>query len=216
EPRTEIETTNYGPVSMAVNDLAQIAVNVSDESTGRLQAKMFRTLQDIRANIEVLTSSSLAELSDVIFETNQLLGSNPDCNPAWNLDELNENVTSQLTVCTEGLSSLLFNFSQNGQQAMARVQGFVQQIADLPAKCQGMGFSQLNPLATASSNVCFINGMAEVNVGMAQAMHNASLLLVQTHQATEEQVSLAQGCSGAVVQQVGNYLRQELDQCQQY
>ncbi|EDW24396.1 GL24127 [Drosophila persimilis] len=34
ETHTETETTNYGPITMVVNNLAEIAINVSDETTG--------------------------------------------------------------------------------------------------------------------------------------------------------------------------------------
>lgn len=213
EKTTAIETTNYGPVTMVVDNLASIAVNVSDESTGQLQAKMDRTEQDISGKIEVLVTNASAQLSDVIFETSKVLIANPDCNPTWSLDEINENVTTQVKECTDGLVILLENFRQSGQQAMASVQGFVQEIAHLPAQCQLLEVAQPNPLASIGANVCFINGMAEINVGMAQSMHNASLLLVQAHQAAEEQVILAEQCLGAVVQQIGDYLRQEQDQC---
>ncbi|XP_020811654.1 uncharacterized protein LOC110186728 [Drosophila serrata] len=211
---TNTQKDTYGPVTMVVDNLAEIAVNVSDNSTAQLQAKMDRTERDIAGNMEVLTANAVAQLSDVIFQTNELLVANPDCNPAWSLDELNENVTAQLSTCTANLEDLLKDFRVQSQQAMSRVQGFVQQIAELPAKCQMVGASSLNPLASAGAHVCFINGMAEVNVGMAQSMHSASVLLVQTHQAAADQEKQAQQCSGAVVQQVGDYLREEQDQCQ--
>ncbi|KAH8276836.1 hypothetical protein KR026_001495, partial [Drosophila bipectinata] len=215
ENRTSIETTNYGPVTMVVDNLAEIAVNVSDESTDQLQAKMNRTGQDISGNIEVLTTNALAQLSDVLFETSNVMIANPDCNPTWSLDEVNENVTSQVNRCTDGLVILLEDFRQSGQQAIANVQEFVQKIAQLPAQCQMLNVAQLGPLATIGGNVCFINGMAEINVGMAQSMHNASLLMVRTHQAAEEQVILAEQCLRGVVQEIGDYLRQEQDQCLQ-
>lgn len=211
---TKTQNDTYGPVTMVVDNLAEIAVDVSDNSTAQLQAKMDRTERDIAGNMEVLTANALAQLSDVIFQTNELLVANPDCNPAWSLDELNENVTAQLSTCTASLGDLLEDFRVQSQQAMSRVQGFVQQIAELPAKCRLVGASPLNPLASAGAHVCFINAMAEVNVGMAQSMHSASLLLVQTHQAAAEQEEQAQQCSEAVVQQVGDYLREEQDQCQ--
>ncbi|EDV49950.1 uncharacterized protein LOC6552919 [Drosophila erecta] len=215
ESTMETETTNYGPVSMVVDNLAEIAVNVSDSTTIQLEEKINRTRQNIAGNIEVLTANAMAQLSDVIYETNQLVVSNPDCNPAWSLDELNENVTHQLAGCTDDLGSLLEDFRLEGQLALARVQEFVQQIAQLPAKCQMLGASPLNPLAPAGGSVCFINAMAEINLGMAQSMHNASLLLVQSHQTAEDQVELAQQCSAMVVQQIGDYLREEQDQCRQ-
>ncbi|KAH8383689.1 hypothetical protein KR009_010063, partial [Drosophila setifemur] len=215
ETRVEVETTNFGPITMVVDNLAEIAVNVSDETSVQLQARMDRTAQEISGNMEVLTTDALAQLSDVIFETNQLLVANPDCNAAWSLDELNENVTAQLSGCTDGLGNLLENFVRNGEQSMNSVRGFVQQIAEIPAHCQLLGVPQLNSLATAGANICFINAMAEINLGMAQSLHNASLLLVQTRRATEEQVMQAQLCSGAVVQQIADYLREEQDQCQQ-
>ncbi|EDX13786.1 uncharacterized protein LOC6728955 [Drosophila simulans] len=210
---TKTETTNYGPVTMVVDNLAEIAVSVSDDTTIQLEEKINRTRQNIAGNIEVLTANAMAELSDVIYETNQLVVSNPDCNPAWSLDELNENVTRQLGGCTEDLGSLLEDFRLESQLALARVQEFVQQIAHLPAKCQMLGASPLNPLASAGGSVCFINAMAEINLGMAQSMHNASLILVQTHQTAEDQVEQAQLCSAMVVQQIGDYLREEQDQC---
>ncbi|XP_052858234.1 uncharacterized protein LOC128265988 [Drosophila gunungcola] len=215
EDGIETDTTNYGPVSMVVDNLAEIAVNVSDENTAQLEGKMNRTWQDIAGNIEVLTASALAQLSDLIYETNQLLVANPDCNAAWSLDELNENVTHQLSGCTGDLGNLLEDFRLEGQLALAKVQGFVQQIAQLPARCLSMESSPLNPLASAGGSVCFINAMAEINLGMAQSMHDASLLLVQTHQSAEDQVEQAQECCTIVVQQIGDYLRDEQDQCQQ-
>ncbi|EDW96492.1 uncharacterized protein LOC6536189 [Drosophila yakuba] len=211
----ETETTNYGPVTMVVDNLAEIAVNVSDGTTIQLEEKMNRTRLNIAGNIEVLTANAMAQLSDVIYETNQLVVSNPDCNPAWSLDELNENVTHQLGGCTDDLGSLLEDFRLQGQLALARVQEFVQQIAQLPVKCQMLGAAPLNALAPAGGSVCFINAMAEINLGMAQSMHNASLLLVQTHQTAEDQVELAQLCCAMVVQQIGDYLREEQDQCRQ-
>ncbi|XP_017073420.1 uncharacterized protein LOC108109431 [Drosophila eugracilis] len=214
ETEVKTDTTNYGPVTMVVNNLADIAVDVSDDTTVQLEGKINRTQQDIAGDIEVLTANALSQLSDAIYETNELLVVNPDCNPAWSLDELNENVTYQLGGCTSGLGNLLDNFRLEGQQALSRVQGFVQQISELPAKCQMLGSSALNPLATAGGSVCFINAMAEINLGMAQSLHNASLLLVQTHQATEQQVDQAQRCTAFVVQQIGDYLREERDQCQ--
>ncbi|KAH8232289.1 hypothetical protein KR032_003725, partial [Drosophila birchii] len=210
----QAQQDSYGPVTMVVDNLAGIAVNVSDNSTAQLQAKMDRTEQDISGNMEVLTASALAQLSDVIFQTNELLMANPDCNPTWSLEELNENVTAQLSTCTADLGALLEDFRVQSQETMSQVQGFVQQIAELPAKCQRLGSSALNPLASAGAHFCFINGMAEVNAGMAQSMHSASMLLVQTHQAAAEQEEQAQQCSGTVVQQVGDYLREEQDQCQ--
>ncbi|KAH8338483.1 hypothetical protein KR059_006503, partial [Drosophila kikkawai] len=211
---TKRQNDTYGPVTMVVDNLADIAVNVSDNSTAQLQDKMDRTERDIAGNMEVLTANALAQLSDVIFQTNELLVANPDCNPAWSLEELNENVNAQLSTCTVSLADLLQDFRVQSQQAMSRVQGFVHQIAELPAKCQLVGASPLNPLASASAHVCFINAMAEMNVGMAQSMHDASVLLVQTHQAAAEQEEQAQQCSVAVVQQFGDYLRDEQDQCQ--
>ncbi|XP_036673147.3 uncharacterized protein [Drosophila suzukii] len=213
--RVETDTTNYGPVSMVVDNLAEIAVDVSDETTAQLEGKINRTQQDIAGNIEVLTANALAQLSDVIFETNQILVANPDCNVAWSLDDLNDNVTHQVGGCMGGLGDLLENFRLEGQLALERVQELVQEMAQLPAKCQMLGTSPLNPVASAGGSVCFINAMAEINKGMAQSLHNASLLLVQTHQTTEDQVEQAQRCCATVVQQVGDYLHEEQDQCQQ-
>jgi len=139
----ETETTNYGPVTMVVDNLAEIAVSVSDDTSIQLEEKINRTRQNIAGNIEVLNANAMAELSDVIYETNQLVVSNPDCNPAWSLDELNENVTHQLGGCTEDLGSLLEDFRLESQLALARVQEFVQQIAHLPAKCQLLRHSSL-------------------------------------------------------------------------
>ncbi|KAH8354470.1 hypothetical protein KR084_011977, partial [Drosophila pseudotakahashii] len=213
--QVETDTTNYGPVSMVVDNLAEIAVDVSDDTTIQLEGKINRTREDIVGNIEVLTANALAQLSDAIYETNEFMVDNPDCNAAWSLDELNENVTSQLGGCTGGLGGLLVNFRLEGQMALSRVQQFVHEIAQLPAKCQMLGASPVNPLASAGGSVCFINAMAEINQGMAESLHDASLLLVQTHQTTEQQVEQAQQCCDTVVQQVGEYLHEEQDQCQQ-
>ncbi|XP_017140093.1 uncharacterized protein LOC108154342 [Drosophila miranda] len=218
ETHTETETTNYGPITMVVNNLAEIAINVSDETTGQLQSKMERTVQDITGNLEVLTTDAMAQLSDAIYETNQLLVGNPSCNPAWNLDELTANITDQLGACTFGLGSLVDSFRQEGQQSLTNVQGFVQQIAQLPSLCQMLGQSTelapLNPLGFAGGNNCFINGMVEINKGMAQTLHNASLLLVRTRQLSEEQVAQAQQCSDSVVQQIRQFLSDERANCE--
>ncbi|XP_016987074.1 uncharacterized protein LOC108050089 [Drosophila rhopaloa] len=215
ETEMDSDTTNYGPVSMVVDNLAETAVNVSKDSIDQLEGKMNRTRQDIAGNIEVLTANGMAQLSDVIYETNQLMVANPDCNVAWSLDELNENVTYQLGDCTGGLESLLQDFRQEAQVALSRVQGFVQQMAQLPAKCQTLVPLPLNPSPSSGGVVCFINAMAEINRGMAQSMHIASQLLVQTHRTAEELVEQAQECRAAVVQQIGDFLREEQDQCQQ-
>ncbi|XP_017055202.1 uncharacterized protein LOC108097443 [Drosophila ficusphila] len=215
ESEVQTDTTADGPVSMVVDNLAEIAVNVSIDTTVQLEAKMNRTREDIAGNIEVLTANALAQLSDVIFETNQVMVDNPDCNAAWNLEKLNENVTLQLVGCTGNLGSLLQNFRIEGQLALAKVQEFVHQIAQLPEKCQTAGISALNPLGSAGGSVCFINGMAGINLGMAQSLHQASQLLVRTHRSSEEQVELAEQCGATVVQQIGDYLREERDQCQQ-
>ncbi|XP_022224889.2 uncharacterized protein LOC111075728 [Drosophila obscura] len=218
ETHTESETTEYGPITMVVNNLAEIAINVSDETTGQLQAKLERTVQDITGNLEVLTADAMAQLSDAIFETNQLLVENPSCNPGWNLDEFTVNITNQLGACTLGLGSLVDSFRQEGKQSLANVQEFVQQIAQLPSLCQLLGQSTelapLNPLGFAGGNNCFINGMVQINQGMAQSLHNASLLLVRMRQLSEEQVAQAQQCSNSVVEGMRQFLSDERANCE--
>ncbi|XP_068156684.1 uncharacterized protein [Drosophila tropicalis] len=212
---SETETTEYGPVTMVLDSLAQIAVNVSDESSIQMQSKMNRTVQEIAGNMEVVISNAMAELSDAIYETNSLFIANPDCNPAWNLEELIANVTNQLSACTSTLANSMESFRYNAQEMVASIQTLVQQIGQLPHFCQLLGASTeaVAPLGFASGNNCFLRGMTEINQNMAQAMHNASLLLVRTRQQSQEQVAQSQQCSDLVVSQIRNFLSEERANC---
>ncbi|XP_064535467.1 uncharacterized protein LOC135426334 [Drosophila montana] len=216
ETHTETETTEYGPISMVFDQLADMAVDVSDKTSSQLQANIERTLMDITDNIDAMTTNAMAEMSIAIDDTNQLLMANPSCNAAWNLQEFTINVTDQLRACTMRLSGMIGAYRDDGQQVLSNVQSFVQQMAQLPIVCQNQAMgAAIAPLGFSfdNSNSCFLSGITAINQGLAEAMHNASLLLVRTRRLSQEQVARSQQCSDAVVAQVIEYLRVQRANC---
>lgn len=201
---------------MVVDQLAGIAVDVSDQTSSQLQGNIERALNAITGNIETLTSDAMAEMERAIIEANQFILDNPSCNPAWNLQEFTANVTHQLGGCTLNLGRLLEAFRSDGQQVMASVQSFVQQMAQLPIMCQSqqMGVA-LGPMSFAfdNSNNCFMSGITAINQGLASAMHNASLFLQHTRNLSEEQVAQSRQCTAAVVSQVIQHLSAQRANC---
>ncbi|EDW14291.1 uncharacterized protein LOC6572724 [Drosophila mojavensis] len=210
------ETTEYGPINMVVDQLSNMAVNISDQTSTQLQANIERTLTSILDDLEELTTNAMAEMSIAIDDTNQVLLGNPECNAAWNLQDFTLNVTDELRGCTEQLSNMIATYRGEGQQALANVQSFVQQMAQLPIVCQSqqMGVA-LAPMGISfdNSNSCFLRGIAVINQGLAEAMHNASLLLVRTRRLAQNELARSQQCSNALVAQVTEYLRVQRANC---
>ncbi|KAL7729251.1 hypothetical protein ACLKA6_009705 [Drosophila palustris] len=216
ETHTETETTEYGPISMVVDQLAGLAVDVSDQTSAQLQGNIERALVEVTGHIEILTSNAMAEMETAIIEANQFVLDNPSCNPAWNLQEFTANVTHQLNDCTFNLGKLVEAYRSDGQKVMASVQSFIQQMAQLPVMCQrqqmGVALGPLN-LEFDNSGNCFISGITAINKGLAQAMHNASLFLAHTRTLSQEQVAQSQQCTEAVVSQVIQYLSTLRENC---
>lgn len=207
---------------MVVNHLADMAVDVSDQTSAQLQENIDRALAVLTGNLESISSNAQLEVNSVIDETNEMIQSNPDCMPTWHLQEFTANVTQQLSMCTFDAERMIIAYREEGEQAMAEVQSFVQQLGQLPMLCQGqlMGtaLAPLTPLGLdltsgSAGNSCFMEGITRINQGLAQAMHNASLLLVRTRQLSQEQMTGAQECSAAVVRQVTEYLSEQRANC---
>ncbi|XP_034488974.1 uncharacterized protein LOC117792807 [Drosophila innubila] len=216
ETHTETETTEYGPISMVVDQLAGIAVDVSDQTSSQLQGNIERALSAVTGNIESLTTNAMDEMERAIIEANQFILDNPSCNPAWNLQEFTANVTHQLGGCTLNLGRLVEAFRRDGQKVMADVQSFIQQMAQLPIMCQGQQVGvALGALSFEfdNSNNCFMRGITAINQGLALAMHNASLFLLHTRQLSQEQVAQSQQCTDAVVYQVLQHLSAQRANC---
>ncbi|KAH8416655.1 hypothetical protein KR222_001341, partial [Zaprionus bogoriensis] len=217
---TYTESTEYGPITMVFNQLADMAVDVSDQTSAQLQENIDRLLATIARNVETISSDAMLEVSNVIDETNAVIMANPNCMPAWHLQEFTANVSQQLRMCSIDAGRLIEAARADGQQALVTLQGLVQQMAQLPALCQGqeaMGSVALAPLGIelsgGGSNNCFMDGIAQINQGIAQAMHSASLLLERTRQLSRQQVSRQQACSAAVVRQVTAYLSEQRENC---
>ncbi|EDV90294.1 uncharacterized protein LOC6571388 [Drosophila grimshawi] len=213
---TETETTEYEPISMVVNQLSNMAVDVSDRTSTQLQANIEQALANVMDNVEAVTTNAMADISIAIDDTNHLLLGNPSCNPAWNMQEFTLNVTEQLGACTLKLSNTIETYRRDGQQVLANVQSFVQQMAQLPMLCssQLMG-AALAPLGAnyGDNNNCFLRGMTTINQGLAQAMHSGSLLLVNTRRLPQDQMAEAQRCSDAVAAKVIEYLSVQRANC---
>lgn len=199
-----------------VDQLSNMAVNISDQTSSQLQANIEHTLTNIMDSLEALTTNAMAEISMAIDDTNQLLLANPNCNAAWNLQDFTLNVTDELRACTEQLTNLIGTYRADGERALAKVQGFVQQMAQLPALCQSLEMGvALVPMGISfdTSNSCFLRGIAAINQGLAEAMHNASMLLVRTRRLSQDQLARSQQCSNALVAQVTEYLRVQRANC---
>ncbi|XP_030376263.1 uncharacterized protein LOC115625366 [Scaptodrosophila lebanonensis] len=209
---TTSETTEYGPVTIVLDNLAQIAVNVSDETSTQLQAKLERTAQDLTGNIEVITATGMQQLSDALHATNELFLANPNCNSDWNLDEFTANVTEQLTACTVNLTTAITSFSSEGKQIVNNVQTYVQQIAELPSFCHLIS-SETVDLSFAGGTNCFMRRITEINQNMSLALHEASLLLVGTRQRGLKQVEQAEDCTNKLVAQINEFLSNERANC---
>jgi len=201
---------------MVVDQLAGLAVDVSDQTSSQLQGNIEQALFSVTGHIESMSSNAMAELERAIIEANQFILDNPSCNPAWNLQEFTANITLEVDACSLNLGKLVEAFRADGQQVMASVQSFIKQMAQLPIMCQGqqMGVA-LGPLNLEfdNSNNCFMLGITAINQGLAQAMHNASLFLVHTRKLSQEQVSQSQQCTDAVVSQVIAHLNAQRANC---
>ncbi|XP_051863843.1 uncharacterized protein LOC117576825 [Drosophila albomicans] len=211
ESQTETETTEYGPISMVVDQLAGMSVDFSDQSSAQLQANIDRALVALTGNIEAMSISAMHQMDQTIDQTSQFLMDHVDCNPAWNLQKFTSNVTRQLSDCSLNMGRLAESLRVDGQQVMADVQSFIQQMSQLPLMCsqqQQSASLAVGPFSVGfdNSNNCFMDGITSINQGLAKAMHNASLFLVHTRRLSQEQTAQSQQCSDAVVAQTLEYL----------
>lgn len=207
---------------MVVNQLADMAVDVSDQTSGQLQENIDRALAGLTGNLETISTDAMLELTNVIDETNEMIQSNPDCMLGWQLQEFTANVSGQLSICSLSTRQMIESYRVEGQLAMSEVQGFVKQMTRLPALCREQAMDTalvpLNALGLdlssgSNGNSCFLEGITRINQGLAQAMHRASLLLVRTRQLSQAQMSQVQECSTATVRQVTEYLSEMRANC---
>lgn len=206
---------------MVINQLADMAVDVSDQTSGQLQDNIDRALAAVTGNLETISSNAMLEVTSAIDEANEMIQSNPDCIVGWHLQEFTANVSRELSMCSLSTRQTIEALRREGQLAMSEVQSFVQQLAQLPAMCQGQAISTaLAPLALgldltsgSTGNSCFMEGITRINQGLAKAMHSASLLLVRTRQLSQDQMSQVQECSTAAVRQATEYLSEMRANC---
>lgn len=207
---------------MVINQLADMAVDVSDQTSGQLQDNIDRALAAVTENLENISSNAMLEVTSAIDEANEMIQSNPDCIVGWHLQEFTANVSRELSMCSLSTRQTIEALRREGQLAMSEVQSFVQQLAQLPAMCQGQAISTalapLNALGLdltsgSTGNSCFMEGITRINQGLAKAMHSASLLLVRTRQLSQDQMSQVQECSTAAVRQATEYLSEMRANC---
>ncbi|ALC46213.1 CG11672, partial [Drosophila busckii] len=215
ETITDTETTTealLGPIGLVADNFASMAVDAGAIGTTQLEEAVQRLLSELQRNIVNINSLGMAQLNQQIDQTNQVFLGNPDCNPAWNVIDFTEDVSRQLNVCTAPLDNSILLLRDNGRSMLNTAQSFVEQISQLPALCQGSDMSPLNFAFMGGSN-CILEGMSRLNQGLAQAMHNVSLLVSRIRHVAQQQLSQAEQCSELVVTQMSNALYSQRVNC---